>query len=694
MSAFSPDGKILVANSGKNFRMWDTATGKELEARPGTGADPVMTISPDGHHLVEAIGPTAAFASGTWPRAAAPPVRAEGEERYMRNLAFTDNGKTVAAAHYKGLVQFWDVASGEERRTVQLHDPDHPHQDGYRYFYQVYVAPNGKQMSSLERIMGREEATRVAFGTRRQRSRCSNISFPARCDNVRGWQTAKRWALPLQDGLTLIEAPGGAVRFRIADVARGSVLAASPDDRLLASAPGEGGQAGRRRQGRRAGRLGGGDGQTKSSASLQTRRRTSLWAPDNRLLVTTDEGFHARVGLGDRQERRQWPLPVAMTDSWGRTLSIAWPSRRMPAGVHGFGGRNHSRLGLDAGAAPRGALVEAPSAKDIAAWWDELASPDAARAYAALWRLSEAPDAAVVSFFRRHVRAAVDTDLATARQHIAELNSDKFDVRDKAFKALQSLSHTATPALRQALENNPPLEVRRRVESLLPECPISRSRRLSSARVRAIDVLEHLASKEATRLLTELAAGLPHAAQTRKRGRRWNVCLAGPVILKSRAGRRKQPGGNMASRPQGKRPTNKSAEYRRLVEQSMEELRLKTAGHDGVWHLGECDWDVDQDAGTLIFTRAGGLTATCSVQIIGTYNTDDGTWLWGWDHPSVDPPLQEHAKRLRQYGEEHGIAALTTRKLECDEAEAWSSPPWRASCATPKAATADRRAAP
>src|SRR5207249_11661549 len=97
-----------------------------------------------------------------------------------------------------------------------------------------------------------------------------------------------------------------------------------------------------------------------------------------------------------------------------------------------------------------------------------------------------------------------------------------------------------------------------------------------------------------------------------KRGRRWNVCLAGPAILKSRAGRRKQPGGNMAKRPQGKRPTNKSAEYRRLVEQSMEELRLKTAGHDGVWHLGKCDWDVDQDAGTLVFTRAGGLSATCS----------------------------------------------------------------------------------
>ena len=94
-------------------------------------------------------------------------------------------------------------------------------------------------------------------------------------------------------------------------------------------------------------------------------------------------------------------------------------------------------------------------------------------------------------------------DLATARQHIAELNSDKFDVRDKAFKALQSLSHTATPALRQALENNPPLEVRRRVESLLAGMPNLAKSPLILRQVRAIDVLEHLASKEATRLLTE-----------------------------------------------------------------------------------------------------------------------------------------------------------------------------------------------
>jgi hypothetical protein len=114
-----------------------------------------------------------------------------------------------------------------------------------------------------------------------------------------------------------------------------------------------------------------------------------------------------------------------------------------------------------------------------------------------------------------------------------------------------------------------------------------------------------------------------------------------------------------------------SKEYRQIVEQSMEELRLKTAAHDAAWRLGEAAWDVDQDAGLIVFTRPDGITATCPVQIIGTYNTADGTWLWGWDHPSVVPALQDHAKQVRAFGEKHGVEKLTTKKLRCEEAEAW-----------------------
>jgi hypothetical protein len=112
-------------------------------------------------------------------------------------------------------------------------------------------------------------------------------------------------------------------------------------------------------------------------------------------------------------------------------------------------------------------------------------------------------------------------------------------------------------------------------------------------------------------------------------------------------------------------------ELRQQVEKAMNGLKLVTAAHDGTWHLGKAAWDVDQDAGTIVFTTANGIRAEAPVQIIGTYNTQDGTWLWGWDHPSVAPALAEHAKKVLAYGQQHGFARLTTRKLECTEQECW-----------------------
>lgn len=112
------------------------------------------------------------------------------------------------------------------------------------------------------------------------------------------------------------------------------------------------------------------------------------------------------------------------------------------------------------------------------------------------------------------------------------------------------------------------------------------------------------------------------------------------------------------------------ANYRALIERSMEELRLKTAAHDSGWGLGAADWAVDQDTGLITFTGPK-MTATATAQIIGTYNTEDGTWLWGWDHPSVADNMAEHARQVHEYGERHAIDGLTTRKLACDEMQAW-----------------------
>jgi len=111
--------------------------------------------------------------------------------------------------------------------------------------------------------------------------------------------------------------------------------------------------------------------------------------------------------------------------------------------------------------------------------------------------------------------------------------------------------------------------------------------------------------------------------------------------------------------------------YDVLLARSMVELQVKTRAHAAVWDLDKASWSFDQDAGTITFTVKGGVTAVCPVQIVGTYSIEEGTFLWGWDHPSVVPALQEHVRVVKAYGEKQGIEQLVTKKLKCTEEEAW-----------------------
>jgi hypothetical protein len=140
--------------------------------------------------------------------------------------------------------------------------------------------------------------------------------------------------------------------------------------------------------------------------------------------------------------------------------------------------------------------VSAPTDNDLARWWAGLAGDDARRAYAAIWGLAEAP-AASVPFLERKSKPAGDDQANEIRRQVADLDSDAFAVREKAFKQLESLGPVAEVELRRILEKNPSPEVRRRVESLLEK--------LSDWARRAVAALEYAATPEARRLLQKLA---------------------------------------------------------------------------------------------------------------------------------------------------------------------------------------------
>lgn len=121
----------------------------------------------------------------------------------------------------------------------------------------------------------------------------------------------------------------------------------------------------------------------------------------------------------------------------------------------------------------------------------------------------------------------------------------------------------------------------------------------------------------------------------------------------------------------GKKKETAPPEPELTIERSKNELGLRTEAHIGTWGLDEASWNADLAAGTIEFLNAKGMRITAPMQVVGTYNTEDGTWLWGWDHPSVPAPVAEHARLARAFGERYGLEPYTTRKIECGEDLAW-----------------------
>ena len=108
-----------------------------------------------------------------------------------------------------------------------------------------------------------------------------------------------------------------------------------------------------------------------------------------------------------------------------------------------------------------------------------------------------------------------------------------------------------------------------------------------------------------------------------------------------------------------------------LLARGMTLLQTMSQIHDDLFDLGTADWDADLDAGRITFTSKDKI-AEADVQVIGTYNTADGTWLWGWDHPSVTPPCDAAAQTMLKYGRRHDREEITTRSIECDEDLCWN----------------------
>jgi hypothetical protein len=101
---------------------------------------------------------------------------------------------------------------------------------------------------------------------------------------------------------------------------------------------------------------------------------------------------------------------------------------------------------------------------------------------------------------------------------IADLDAERFTVRDQAEKELEQLGEVAGAACRQALAKQPSLETRRRLERLREKqvrttwSPSPEGLR----RLRALEVLERAGTAKAREVLAIVAGGAPEARFTQE----------------------------------------------------------------------------------------------------------------------------------------------------------------------------------
>src|SRR5262249_54977102 len=137
--------------------------------------------------------------------------------------------------------------------------------------------------------------------------------------------------------------------------------------------------------------------------------------------------------------------------------------------------------------------------------WSDLRDADAPKAQSAIWLLIDAPEQAM-SLLQDRLKPAAKIPSGRLQQLLDDLDAEDFAMRDSASKELAKLGAEVEPALRKALENEPTLEKRRRLETLLKGLVAQTEMTPDSLRdLRSIQVLEQIGSDRARQLLVRVA---------------------------------------------------------------------------------------------------------------------------------------------------------------------------------------------
>ena len=152
---------------------------------------------------------------------------------------------------------------------------------------------------------------------------------------------------------------------------------------------------------------------------------------------------------------------------------------------------------------------ETLTAERKAELWAALADEDAEKGYRTLQELATDPagfTALAAEKLKPSPAAPAAADLAPV---LRDLGDPAFAVRQAASAKLLAFGEAVVPAVRDRLRAEPSAEARERLTSILERFNESPTGGDGLRRVRAVELLEHLGTPDARRVLDALAAGGP-----------------------------------------------------------------------------------------------------------------------------------------------------------------------------------------
>jgi RNA polymerase sigma factor (sigma-70 family) len=496
--AFSPDGKTLATAGNNSVRLWDVATGRESHARDAHhGEVNAVAVSPDGKLI--ATGSWQDYTVRLWDRATGRQLHClVGHTAYVRAVTFTPDGRTLISGAGDSTIRLWDAGSGKEVRVLPLVGPKKgvieqvislrlstdgkalaavcmpTNSEGAGPTYRIWDLARGgdpvvKPADSMQRFLIGPDA-RTLGGYRDRAIVLTDMTT----GKGKEWpdETGAGEPLAFSAGGKLLAVGSAFVRngkgvVELWDIAEGKIL--------LSLAAGEPGFAAFSH-----------DARYVATAGPEDIRLWEVATAREVLRRSRPAAFHGQHGNSFASSLAFTPDGRALVTGLPDTTVLVWDL----------------------------APGQGPKREEIARLWDDLAD-DGPKGYAAVWSLAPGSGKAVVTYLKERL-APVSVDGPRVRRLIAELDSEDFEVRERAKKALGGFADEARPLFREALAGKPSAEVRKALEELLSrDLYVLRSGELLRG-VRAVEVLERLGTPEARQVLEALAKGAAEARLTRE----------------------------------------------------------------------------------------------------------------------------------------------------------------------------------